>query len=185
MSRTNPYKKKRRSASKTLLIFGEGLGEEMFLKHLRKLYAFNNDIAITIKKGKGGDARNIIIDASKIIGAYDRKIVVLDNDKSAEEMKIARQEAKKKKIELIENTPCLEYLLLLILEEQTDKTNSKLCKQIFESKYIDRKKRNEPDEYNKLFTKKLLDKKRLKINELDNLLLIMEGVKSKRKHETK
>ena len=34
MSRTNPYKKKRRHANKTLLIFGEGMNEEVFLKHL-------------------------------------------------------------------------------------------------------------------------------------------------------
>jgi len=38
-------------------------------------------------------------------GAFDRKIVVLDNDKTKMEMVKAKQEAKNRSIELIENTP--------------------------------------------------------------------------------
>ncbi len=175
MSRTNPYKKKRRQASKTLLIFGEGLGEEMFLKHLKKLYSFNSGIAVTIKKGKGGNAKNIIIDASKIFGAFDRVIVVIDNDKSKMEMVSARQEAKKRKIKLIENTPCLEFLLLSIIDKKPKGKDSVWCKQRFESIYMAKKKRRETDEYDKLFPEKLLNSRRLKIAELNKLILIMEG----------
>ena len=105
MSRTNPYKKKRRQASRTLLIFGEGLGEEMFLKHLKGLYSRNSDVAITVRKGRGGTADGIVIDAAKVPGAFNRKVVVLDNDKSRSEMKKARAEADKRKIELIEKPP--------------------------------------------------------------------------------
>lgn len=175
MSRTNPYKKKKRHANKTLLIFGEGFDEEMFLKHLRNLYSYKNNVAITIKKGKGGDAQSIIIDADKEQGAFDRRIVVLDNDKSKTEMVKARQEAKKRNIELIENTPCLESLLLTILNYKPNGKDSNWCKNEFESKYLDKKKRGEPSEYAKLFPKKLLDIKRSKILELNKLVSIMEG----------
>jgi len=175
MSRTNPYKKKKRQASKTLLVFGEGFNEEMFLKHLKSLYSYKSNVAITIKKGKGGDAKNIVIDADKTPGAFDRKIVILDNDKTKTEMTKARQEAKNRNIELIENTPCLEYLLVSILDKKTSGKNSDWCKGEFESKYLSKKKRREPNEYIKLFPKKLLDIKRLKILELDKLILIMEG----------
>jgi len=175
MSRTNPYKKKRRRASKTLLVFGEGFGEEMFLKHLKNLYSYKSNVAITIKKGKGGDAKNIVIDADKIPGAFDRKIVILDNDKTKTEMTKARQEAKNRDIELIENIPCLEFLLITILDKKPSGKNSDWCKSEFESKYLSKKKRREPNEYIKLFPKKLLDIKRLKILELDKLILIMEG----------
>jgi hypothetical protein len=175
MSRTNPYKKKRRQASKTLLVFGEGFNEEMFLKHLKVLYAFEKNVAITVKKGKGGDAQNIIIDADKILGSYDRKIVVLDNDKPKAEMAKARKEAKDRNIELIENTPCLESLLLFILDKKPSGKISVWCKNEFEKKYIDKKKRGEPNEYIKLFPKKLLEARRLKIVELNRLILIMEG----------
>lgn len=175
MSRTNPYKKKRRQANKTLLVFGEGLSEETFLKHLKSLYSYNSNAAITVKKGKGGDPQSIIIEADKTPGAFDRKIVVLDNDKTRAEMTKARQEAKNRGIELFENTPCLEFLLLLILGKQPSGSDSNWCKNDFESKYLEKKKRGEPSEYAKLFPKKLLDAKRSKISELNRLILIMEG----------
>ncbi|MEA1925950.1 MAG: RloB domain-containing protein [Patescibacteria group bacterium] len=176
MSRTNPYKKKKRRARKTLLMFGEGFNEEIFLKHLRKLYSYNSGTATKVKSGKGGDAQSIIIDADKTYGAFDRKIVVLDNDKPKNEMVKARQEAKRRKIELIENTPCLEFLLMsIIIGKKLNEKNSSWYKSEFESKYLDRKKRREPNEYDKLFPKKLLDSKRPAILELNKLISIMEG----------
>lgn len=175
MSRTNPCKKKKRQASKTLLVFGEGFGEEMFLKHLKSLYSYKSNVAITVKKGKGGDAQNIVIDADRIPGAFDRKIVILDNDKTKTEMAKARLEAKNRGIEIIENTPCLEYLLISILDKKPTGKNSDWCKGEFESKFLSKKKRGEPSEYIKLFPKKLLDIKRLKISELNKLILVMEG----------
>ena len=175
MSRTNPYKKKRRQANKTLLVFGEGLDEEMFLKHLKSLYSFESNFAITVKKGKGGDAKNIVIDADKIPGAFGRKIVILDNDKPPAEMNKARQEAKKRHIELIENTPCLESLLIEILDKKPIGKNSQWCKDEFESRYFNKKKRGESSEYTKLFPRELLDVRMLKIPELNKLILVMRG----------
>lgn len=175
MSRTNPYKKKRRSTKKTLLMYGEGLGEEIFLKHLRGLYSFNSNVAVNIKRGKGGTADGVVIDASKMPGSFDRKIVVLDNDKPKTEMTRARQEAKTRGIELIENTPCLESVLISILDKKLNETRSSVCKDTFESKYLDKKKRSELGEYTKLLPKKLLDTKRLKVPELNKLISIMEG----------
>ncbi len=95
MSRTNPYKKKRRSASRTLLMYGEGLGEEMFLKYLRGLYSRDSGVAVTIRNGKGGTATNIIANAINEPGAFERRIVILDNDKGEQEMGHARVEAQK------------------------------------------------------------------------------------------
>ncbi|MFA5349198.1 MAG: RloB domain-containing protein, partial [Candidatus Paceibacterota bacterium] len=160
MSRTNPYKKKRRQANKTLLVFGEGLSEEIFLRYLKSIYSYKSNVAITIRRGRGGNAQCIIIDADRTPGAFDRKIVVLDNDKAKIEMIKARQEAKDRNIEMIENTPCLEFLLIEILNKKPIGKNSNWCKKEFESKYLDKKKRGESNEYIKLFPKKLLDTKR-------------------------
>lgn len=174
MSRSNPLKKKKRQANKTLLVLGEGLGEEMFLKHLKSLY-YVVGVAITIRKGKGGTPNDVVTSAYKTPGAFDRKIVIIDNDKSRTEMQKARTEAKRRGIELFENTPCLEGLLLIVLDKKIEGHNSEWCKNKFESEYIDKKKRVEPVEYIKLFPKKLLDDKRNKIKELSNLISIMEG----------
>lgn len=177
MSRTNPYKKKRRSANKTILIYSEGLHEEVFLKHLRSLYSQNRNVAITIKKGKGGTADALVIQANKTLGAFDRRVAVLDNDKNKSEMQKARQEAENRGIELFEHTPCLEAILLSILRKGQDFKNksSSWCKQEFESKYIDRKKRGETDEYVKFFPMDLLNKQSLKVSELKRLISLMLG----------
>lgn len=180
MSRTNPYKKKRRAASQTLLMYGEGLGEETFLKHLRGLYARNSGVAVTIRNGKGGNAVNIIIDALNTPGSFDNRIVVIDNDKGDVEMQRARQEAKNRGIQLIENTPCLEAILLAILNDGKNYSNkrSSWCKGEFESNYLDKKKRTELNEYGKFFPKSLLDQQKAKVLELQKFISIMEGGQS-------
>ncbi len=178
MSRTNPYKKKRRAASQTLLMYGEGLGEEMFLKYLKGLYTRDSGVAVTIRNGKGGNAVNIVIDASNAPGDFNKRVVVLDNDKGGAEMQQARQEATNRGIELIENTPCLEAVLLAVLnngKNYSDK-QSAWCKQQFQSDYIDKKKRTELSEYGKIFPKTLLDKQRVEVRELGMIISTMEKI---------
>lgn len=177
MSRTNPYKKKRRSASKTILFYCEGFDEEIFLKHLRGLYSRNKNVAITIRRGKGGTAYGLVIYTDKAMGAFDIKATVLDNDKGKLEMQKARDEATKKGICLLEHTPCLESILLSILHEGRSYKNksSKWCKQEFESKNLDSKKRSETNEYVRLFPKHILNKQKSKIPELKKLINLMEG----------
>lgn len=175
MSRTNPNKKKRRSASRTLLVYGEGLGEEMFLKYLRGLYSKNSGVEVKIRNGKGGTPINIVISAVNEPGSFDRKVVVLDDDKSQQEMNLARVEAKKREIELIENLPCLEATLLSIVRNGQSFSNktSAWCKSEFESNYLDKKKRTDVGEYTKFFSKNLLDSQRSKVSELNILISLM------------
>lgn len=176
MSRTNPYKKKRRSASRTLLMYGEGLGEEMFLKHLRGLYSRDSGVAITIRNGKGGTATNIITNAVNEPGAFDRRIVILDNDKTEQEMNQARAEARRQGIELLENAPCLEATLLAILRPGQNFSGlaSARCKSEFESNYLDKKKRTEIAEYGKIFPKATLDAQRTNVPALNTIIGLME-----------
>ena len=159
MSRTNPYKKKPRSANRTLLMYGEGFHEEVFLKYLRGQYSRDSGVAVTIRNGKGGTATDIIVSASNEPGAFDRRIVVLDNDKGATEMNTARTEARRKGIELIENTPCLEAVLLAVLRpgQTFSGKMSPWCKDEFESSYLDKKKRTDIDKYGNVFPKAMLE----------------------------
>ena len=176
MSRTNPYKKKRRSASRTLLMYGEGLGEEMFLKHLRGLYSRDSGVAVTIRNGKGGTAMNIITNAVNEPGSFDRRIVILDNDKSEREMNKARAEARQRGVELLENTPCLEATLLAILRPGQNflGRTSEWCKSEFESNYLNKKKRTEIGEYGKFFPKATLDVQRANVSGLNAIISLME-----------
>lgn len=177
MSRTNPYKKKRRSANRTLLIYGEGLNEEIILKYLRGIYSYNKNVAITIKRGKGGTAYGLVIETDKTQGAFDARVAVLDNDKRPSEMQKAREEANSRNIKLVEHTPCLESVLLSIIciGQGFKEKSSAWCKEEFESKYLDKRERTEFNELVKLFPKSLLEARRTKISELEKLLSIMEG----------
>lgn len=180
MSRTNPYKKKRRSAKQTLLMFGEGLGEEMFLKHLRGLYAKNSGVSVMIRKGKGGTPKNIVIDAANEFGDFHRRVVILDNDRGEQQMREARTEAGKRNIQLVEHTPCLEALLLEIIrngQEFQGKTSA-WCKREFETNYIEKKKRGETREYEKIFPKSLLDQARTGTQALERIIAFMESPQS-------
>lgn len=177
MSRSDPHKKKRRFAKKTILIFGEGSNEAVFLKYLRGLYARDTGFEVKILGGNGGSARDIVLDAGKVFGGYDRRVVVLDNDKPESEMGDARQVATVRGIELIEHTPCLESVLLAILDDRGKSGDnvSDQHKSEFQSKYLEKKKRGELKEYEKLFPKSLLDVRRKKIKALDNLIGVIQG----------
>ena len=177
MSRTNPHKKKRRSANKTLLMYGEGFGEEVFLKYLRGVYSYNRGTAVTIRNGKGGGAIEVIVSASREPGDFGRRVVVLDDDKGVREMNKARSEAKSREIELLENTPCLEALLLATLRKGGTFSNKSpdWCKNEFESNYLDKHKRMEIEEYQKVFPKDMLEKRMKDVPVLSQLILIMEG----------
>lgn len=178
MSRTNPYKK-RRAAKQTLLMYGEGLGEEMFLKHLRRLYNRDSGVSVIIRKGKGGSPKNVVIGAANEIGGFDNRVAVVDNDKGDEEMTEARSEARNRGINLIEHSPCLEALLLSVLRGGQSFSNrtSAWCKKEFESNYIEKKKRKEISEYEKVLPKTLLDEMRNNVVELDTLISLMENRK--------
>lgn len=177
MSRTDPYKKKRRSTKSTLLMFGEGLHEEIFLKHLKSIYSRNSGVSIIIRNGKGGNAIDIVINAGREPGDFDQRIVVLDNDKDQNEMELARAKAKQKGIELLENSPCLEAMLLSVLKNGISFSvkQSDWCKNEFESNYLDKQKRTDIREYEKIFPKHLLDERRKQITELNKFISLMEG----------
>lgn len=179
MARSNPYKKKRRAAKITILIYGEGLAEYVFLKLLKSYYVKNKGPAITLRKGKGGTASNLVKYASKLPGDFNKRFVLLDCDKSKKEMRFARELAKRNKLMLLESKPCLESLLLSILDNKKrfDNKSSALCKKEFEKKYISKKRRSDFNKYLKLFPKALLDERRGKLQALNKLILVLEGKK--------
>ncbi len=159
-------------------MYGEGLGEEIFLKHLRSLYAYNSGVSVTIRNGKGGNPKNIIINASNEPGDFEKRVVILDNDKDKKEMDQARAEAEKKGVKILENSPCLEATLLSILRPKQNFSTKKSawCKSEFESKYMDKKKRTELEEYKKVFSKQILNGQKDSVSELKALINLMQGI---------
>lgn len=177
MSRTDPYKKKPRSANRTLLFYGEGLNEEVFLKHLRSLFAYGKNVAVTVRRGKGGSARDIVVDAANDFSAFDKRVVILDNDKEEAGMIIAREQASTRNIELLENTPCLECLFLSILEPRTNhgSRSSNDCKKYFQEKYLNGNNVITDIECKKLFSRPVLEGVMTTNLQLKRIIEILEG----------
>ena len=176
MSRTNPYKRKIRYAKKTAFFYCEGRSEKALLKHIKSIYNRNSGVAVTIDQNGGGDPDDIAGAAIKIASnrSDDYSCVMFDNDKMLKPT--VREDAKSKDILLIKNNPCLEAFLMSILEGKSFSLESSgWCKREFEKKYIDKSKRSDKRSCEKIFPKKLLNKKRKEIEVLDKIISIMEG----------
>jgi len=174
MSRTNPDKKKRRKARKTALLYCEGLDDKVFLSYLKTLFAKDSGVFVRIKENYGGGANEVLKGALKQNKA-DIMVCMYDTDTG---VNIAlKQEVKKYDILCIENIPCLETFLLNILEKK-DYSNYQRCdqcKKIFESKYLDKKKRKDKRNYAKFFPKTLLLQKAKTIKNLKILIDLIKG----------
>ena len=184
MSRSNPFKLKPCCAKVTVLIYGEGKTEEIFLKYLRSVYRKRyNGISIKIKNGGGGSPEDVLYKTirNKDSGNYQGTFIFLDTDKKwSDEFK---EKAKNNNIELIGSKPCVEGFFLLILNFRFDiiAKSSNQCKKEFEKRYLDKKKKLNSENYKKIFPKKLLEKRRKKIPILDEVISIMTFIKKEKK----
>lgn len=163
-----------RIVKKTILIVGEGPTEKAFLQHVKELYVGREDIfSVKVECGAGGNPISVAHRANRLkqSAAYDKRFLVIDADTFTPE---AKQKLKKKPLmEIIVVTPCIEGLLLAILEEKPfsqSGTSPAECKRQFESKYLDRDKKTEKCNYLSLFSKVKLDEARTRLKELDLIL---------------
>ncbi len=180
MSRSNPYKLKPSRPKKTILAYGEGVTEKVFLDHIKVVYVKRNSgIAVKVSYGKGGTPECIMKKAIKLKESrgYDFGFVQIDADKKCSQK--LEKEVELKSIEIIKSIPCIEGLLLSILESSfyKDSMNSKKCKHIFQKKYLRRKKRLDEEFCKKFLTKEKLEKGRKKSGELNRIIQIMTILK--------
>ncbi len=160
---------------KTVLIIVEGFRDKLFIKHIQDLYLRSSDIFVRVRNGMGGTADGLVEKTILDTAAVDCRFTFLDNDKPVTEMNIARKLAVENEIDLIECTPCIERLMLEILEYDSSSipSSSLKCKKIFEGKFLN-KGEDEDEIFKKIFPKKLLSYKRKTIPILNKLILIME-----------
>lgn len=180
----------KRTVRKTLLIVGEGPDEKAFLGQLKSLYSkrFCREISllqseslystdspkITLISANEKGPENIIGEAiaHKRNHGYDKTVVLLDTDIEWKE-KIIKQ-ARKKEIVLVGSEPCLEGLLLKILDKSVP-DKSRNCKIQLQNMLPG--KSTETRSYASLFPKELLDKARNKVEPLNILISYIIGEK--------
>lgn len=151
----------KRKIRKSRLMFGEGLEDKALLKHLLCIFGIDEreDIHILVGCGTGGSAKDVIDDAARVIGNFNKRLVILDRDnKTDEEVKILTDYADKKRVNCHFVTPCLEAVILDIIDSSIKwkKKSVQECKHEVESKHIARKKRTNEHAYKKLTIQKIL-----------------------------
>ena|SRR3989344_5874276 len=159
----------------TVLAYGEGEDEKIFLRYLVASYCRRDKVTVATASAGGGDPTYILNKAIRYRRGIKRdfEFILLDTDKEwTEKMKL---QAKEESIELIGNHPCLEAFFLEILEstETYKEVGSGRCKEFFEKLCVGGNF-NE-DECIKLFPKSLLNDARQKNSKLDKIIKMIEG----------
>lgn len=165
-----------RAQKNTVFGFGEGESERVFLKHLRSLYA-GNKTSVRVDDAGGKDHSYILKKADRVRGGigYNHSFVLIDTDQ--EWTPSLRSKAKKKAIELIGSGPCLEGLLLSILEPTINygSWSSSNCKRHFQDTYLRSDRTITDTDCKRLFPKTTLDQAKVSIRALRRIIEIMEG----------
>jgi len=168
-----------RQVRPTALIYCEGAHDITFVRHVLNLYRLRSAMgaSITPRQGRGGSPDGLVRTAIGISQGYDRKMVKLDHDRDAAEIEEAIRLAANDNVILNFSYPCLDALLLSILDPGTNHSNwsSSRCKSRFESEYIPERRRTFIQPYGSLFTLEVLEEARIRIPELDDLLKFVEA----------
>lgn len=160
----------------TVFGFGEGEAERVFLRHLRGLYA-SGRTSVKIDAAGGKDLSYILEKAVRVRGGipYNHSFLLIDTDREwVTHLKI---KAKKKGIELIGSSPCLEGLLLSILEPGIN-YGSRLsgdCKKRFQDTYLQADRMITDVDCKRLFSNTILNRAKTNIQPLRRIIEIMEG----------
>ncbi|MCD4779932.1 MAG: RloB domain-containing protein [Candidatus Omnitrophica bacterium] len=170
--------KKQRRTKKTILIVGEGPTEKAFLLHIRDLYVTRDmPLAVKVQCGSGGSPQSVVEKAIRLKQHYDKCFVLVDSDVPFEPDKELQKRMKKKpRIEMLYATPCIEGLMLAILQHpkfSQTKTSSDDCKRMFD-KYVPEDKKTDKRAYEGVFSKESLDAGRKDVSGLGDILKAMD-----------
>lgn len=171
---STPEQKQLRPRKITVLAFGEGDDEKVFLRYIVANYCRRDKVAVASASAGGGGPTYILEKAMSFRRGEKRdfEFILLDTDKvwPEEMVELAREQG----IELIGNTPCLESLLLEILNIPIpDNIGSGRCKQLFEEQCLSGNFNEE--ECQRLFPKPILNLARQRIQKLDTIIKKIEG----------
>jgi hypothetical protein len=104
---------------KSILLFGEGKTEAVFLNHLRSLYADSCGTRVLVDAGQGGGPRQVaerMIKKHLDLASYDRSLLLLDADVPSHD--IPATWLRKHRILVVVSSPmCLEGMFLTMLED--------------------------------------------------------------------
>jgi hypothetical protein len=158
----------------TVFFGSEGENEEAFLGHLKSVYS-RGKASVTIRHA-GGKSPDWIVEKSTTQRAgkrYDYSAILMDTDKPWGNAKQAALSAGFDAV--FGSSPCLEGLLLSILNDLPIPTDSHECKDTFQAKYNRGKNVLTEEACSKCLTKEYLDQARRRVPLLDIIIRRLEG----------
>lgn len=167
---------KKRPRKLTVLAYGEGEDEKIFLRHLVSCYCRKHEVSVQTGSAGGGDLESILIKAIRARRGEKREIEFIVLDTIPQWPAEAIQKAEEEGINLMGNTPCLESFFLEILGSKytCDKLGAGSCKNLFEENYCSGHNFDE-DNCATIFPKALLNEARTRVPNLDYIIKTMEG----------
>lgn len=160
-----------RRTKRTCLIYCEGAQDKAFLNAVKSVYV-TDKLNIDIKSGTGGSQISLVEAAIRLGDGYDEKYIQLDDDREVVEMNEAKRLAEKNNIIVLRTTPCMERILIGILEPSKNINGwpSSRIKKYFQEKYIAENKRSNSQSYSVNFTRPKLENARKKCMQLDDII---------------
>ena len=161
-----------------ILIYCEGLHDQLFVRHIQQLYKpKDSKYYFDIQQGDGGSPESLVNKANNRPGDYQKRLVVCDWDKQPVELKQAQDTAKKEEVDLIISKPCLEATILAILKPLPDYSNwsTVKCKRLLHQEYISKAKRSDLNQYT-IIRRNLIDQARATNQQLNCLVELIEKV---------
>lgn len=158
----------------TILAFGEGEGEKIFLRHLVALYRRKGLVHVATSCAGGGTLRSIFNQMKQFRRGEkrDHEFIFLDKDLGWDDETI--QSAYEEEVELVGNDPCLEAFFLEILDEPIPHgSGSGKHKDRFRA--LCRERDFNEEECERLFPKSVLNAARKRIPKLDTMIKRIEG----------
>lgn len=162
-----PNNAKNKSVRQTLLIVGEGDAEVIFVRHVKAVCAESVGRSVQTINAHGKGGMHVLQKAINHMKNrdYDKVVLLLDTD--IDWSNAERAKAAKKRIGVIESTPCLEAWLLQIAGVQVE-GDTRVCKRAFHGQFGC--EAHQDGYMEKHFSREILDKARDQVPQLNELM---------------
>lgn len=171
MSRSNPWKQKPRHTRHTTLIVVEGDTELALVNYLKGLCGRNCGTRVTPENAHGGSGDIVLKLAIKLGKDFDVRACLYDTDRAPTVKKHIRK-AKQLHIQEIQSTPCIEALLLEILEEKAPASTDD-CKRAMQ-RIVGDDNLTEVATFKKYFPQELIERRSFDVPQLAALLKLIK-----------
>jgi hypothetical protein len=174
-----PRSLKPQTPKRTILVVGEGDTECAFIGHLKGLYCPRGcGTSVRVENSFGGSPNDMIRNAikKKNSGAYDQAFLLMDTD--IEWPTESKNTAQENGIDLVGASPCIEGLLLWIVENNPGwcARSTDDCKRRLHQEHLSENNKLVSGKYAALLPRELIEERRATIAPLNSILSKLEGV---------